>query len=145
MPYPEQMDLIKDLVLNDHTEFKETPLILAIYFKSRQFPNEECVFEVLHRFGLDEVSEVNSIFQIQFGPTLNFPLPLGDRLHLFLSNPNEMMYAIEHGWPEISDLVQAIRVGSYEVIYRCLDDPNAERLFTTLKGFADALTSAAAV
>ena len=144
MPYPDQRNLVRALVLNDHTELKDTPLILAIYFESRQSPHEECVFEVLHRFGLDEVSEIGSIFQIQFGPTHNFPLPEGDRLHLFLSNPNEMMYAIEHGWSEIHDLATAIQAGRSEVIYRCPDDPSADQVLTALTGFADALTRAAA-
>ncbi len=143
MPYPDQRDLVRALILNDHTELKDTPLALAIYFKSRQWPNEECVFEVLHRFGLDEVSEVRSVFQIQFGATQNFPLPDGDRLHLFLSNPIEMMYAIEHGWPEIHDLVRAIQAGSYEVIYGCPDDPSADQVLAALKGFANALSLAA--
>lgn len=144
MPYPEQMELIKDLVLNDHVTLEDTPLALAIYFKSHQSPNEECVFEVLHRFGLDEVSEIKSVFQIQFGPTPNFPLPQGDRLHLFLSNPNEMMYAIEHGWSEINDLVQAIKTDHYEIIYCCAGDPDAERMLTALRGFAGVSKLAAA-
>lgn len=144
MPYPDQRDLVRALILNDHTELKDTPLALAIYYKSRQWPNEECVFEVLHRFGLDEVSEIGSVFQIQFGPTQNFPLPEGDRLHLFLSNPNEMMYAIGHGWPEINDLVKAVQAGSYEVIYSCPDDPSANQVLTALEGFVDILTPAAA-
>ncbi len=144
MPYPDQRDLVRALILNDHTELKDTPLILAIYFKSGQSPNEECVFEVLRHFGLDEVSEEKSVFQIQFGPTQNFRLPEGDRLHLFLSNPNEMMYAIEHGWPEINDLIEAIKADSCETIYSRPDDPDANRVLAALKGFADARTMAAA-
>ena len=140
MPYPGQIDLIEDLVLNDHTEFKETPLILAIYFKSRQFPNEECVFEVLHRFGLNEVSEVKSVFQIQFGPTPNFPLPEGDRLHLFLTNPVEVSYAIAHRWPEVVDLCEAIKSGQSTQIYPNSDDPESGRILEGLSELARSLT-----
>lgn len=141
MPYPEQMELIRDLVLNDHVTLEDTPLALAIYFQSRRFPNEECVFEVLHHFGFDEVSEEKSVFQVQFGPTRVFPLPEGDRLHLFLSNPNEVMYAIEYGWPEINDLVDAIKAGEaigYDIIYSRPADPSVNRIMTSLKGFANA-------
>jgi len=140
MPYPEQMELIEDLVLNDHTEFKETPLILAIYFKSRQFPNEECVFEVLHRFGLNEVSEIKSVFQIQFGRTPKFPLPEGDRLHLFLTNPIEVSYAIAHRWPEVVDLCEAINSSQSTEIYSSSDDPEAGQLRDALNNLARSLT-----
>ena len=139
MPYPEHIELIEDLVLNDHTEFKETPLVLAIYFKSRQFPNEECVFEVLHRFGLNEVSEVKSVFQIQFGPTPNFPLPQGDRLHLFLTNPIEMSYAIAHRWPEVVDLCEAIQSGQSKEIHRSFDDPQSGKILEGLSELARSL------
>lgn len=139
MPYPEQAELINDLVLNDHTVIVETPLSLAIYFKSRRVPDEECLFEVLHHFGFDEVSEERSIYQIQFGRTLNFPLPAGDRLRLFLTNPTEVIYAIENGWPEIHDLVVAISAGNYQVIYKHPEDADAARVLGALKGFANAL------
>jgi len=139
MPYPEQAELITDLVLSDHTVIEETPLILAIYFKSRRVPDEECLFEVLHHFGFDEVSEENSIYQIQFGRTPNFDLPAGDRLRLSLTNPVEVIYAIENGWPEIYDLVVAMNAGEYQVIYESPEDADAARLLSALNGFATAL------
>ncbi|MGI4792293.1 MAG: hypothetical protein ACRYFS_25995 [Janthinobacterium lividum] len=139
MPYPEQSELMRDLVLNDHTVIEETPLILAIYFKSRRVPVEECLFEVLHRFGLDEVSEERSIFQIQFGRTPNFPLPEGDRLRLFLTNSVEMNYAIANSWPEVVDLCESINSEQFEEIYRNPNDPDAARIWDDLTKFAHAL------
>lgn len=136
MPFHEQEDLIRDLVLNDHTALEDTPLSLAIYFQSRRFPQEECVFEVLHRFGMDEVSEERMIFQVQFGRTSNFPLPEGDRLHLFLTNPNETLYAIKNGWPEIVDICDAIRSDQYKVVYHRDDDPDADDILSALKRVA---------
>ncbi len=139
MPYPEQVELITDLVLNDHTVIEETPLILAMYFQSRRVPDEECLFEVLHHFGFDEVSEEGSIYQIQFGRTPNFDLPVGDRLRLSLTNPVEVIYAIENGWPEINDLVAAMCAGTYQVVYANPKDPDAARILGALNGFAAAL------
>ena len=139
MPYPEQAELISDLVLNDHTDIEETPLVLAIYFASRRVPDEECLFEVLHHFGFDEVSEERTIYQIQFGRTLNFPLPVGDRLRLFLTNPTEMIYAIENGWPEVYDLVVAMGAGKYRVVYEHPEDADAAKVLNALNGFAHAL------
>ncbi len=142
MPYPEQAELIRDLVLNDHMALDDTPLSLAIYFESRRSPHEECVFEVLHRFGFDEVSEERSVFQVQFGPTRNFPLPEGDRLHLFLTNPIETMFAISNGWPEIYDLCRAMNRSRYEVVYHRPDDPDADQVLNALRGYAAALAPA---
>ncbi len=139
MPYPEQAELLRDLVLNDHTVLEDTPLCLAIYFQSRRVPHEECVFEVAHRFGLDEVSEERSIFQVQFGRTPNFPLPEGDRLRLFLTNPTEAIYAIENGWPEIYDLSAAMNAGRYEVIYARPEDADAQKVLNALASYANAL------
>ena len=139
MPYPEQAELITDLVLNDHTALEDTPLCLAIYFQSRRAPQEECLFEVAHRFGLDEVSEERSIFQIQFGRTPNFPLPEGDRLRIFLTNPTEAVYAINNGWPEFYDLCVAMNLGRYEVIYERPDDLDTQRVLNALTGFRSAL------
>jgi hypothetical protein len=139
MPYPEQAELMRDLVLNDHTILEDTPLSLAIYFESRRVPNEECLFEVAHRFGLDEVSDERSIYQIQFGPTLNFPLPAGDRLRIFLTNPIEAVYAIENGWPEIYDLSVAMNAGRYEVIYERPDDVDTRKVLNALAMYANAL------
>lgn len=139
MPYPEQMELMHDLVLNDHTQLEDTPLSLAIYFRSRRVPDEECVFEVLHRFGFDEVSEEHSVFQVQFGPTHNFRLPDGDRLRLFLSNPTEILYAVENNWPELNDLCGAMQLDQYKVIYHRPEDPDANKVLTALQGLANAL------
>lgn len=143
MPFPQQRELIRDLVLNDHVALEDTPLSLAIYFGSRRVPNEECVFEVLHHFGFDEVSEERTIFQVQFGRTHNFPLPEGDRLRLFLTNPTEIIYAMEHGWPEINDLRDAIGRGDFEVIYRRPGDFDADKVLNALKGSIAASASAA--
>ena len=143
MPYPEQRELIDDLVLNDHKELDDTPLSLALYFESHRFPHEECVFEVLHRFGMDEVGSERMIFQVQFGPTRNFPLPEGDRLHLFLTNPTEMAYAIENGWPEVYDLCRAIQSERYAKIYQRQNDPGADTILSALMSFASSFSTAA--
>ena len=138
MPYPEQAELLRDLVLNDHTVLEGTPLCLAIYFESRRVPHEECLFEVARHFGLDEVSEEHSIFQIQFGRTPRFPLPEGDRLRLFLTNPTEAIYAIYNGWPEFDDLCTAMIAGRYEMIYVRPQDADTQRVSSALTRFRNA-------
>jgi hypothetical protein len=138
MPFPGndagQADLIHDLVVNDHTQIEDEPLLLAIYFSSQDVPNEECVFEVIRNFGYDEVSEDHRIFQIQFGRTPNFPLPEGDRLRLFLTNPVELRQAARENWPEVQDLRRAIARGpaGYELVYRRAGDDTADELLQSL-------------
>ena len=132
MPYPEQEHLMRDLVLNDHAHLDDEPLVVAIYFASRAVPNEECLFEVMRDFGMNEVGEDNSIFQVQFGNAPKLPLPAGDRLRLFLTNPNEFQYAVEQNWPEIHDLHQAIAQGQYSVLYQRPNDTEAAAIVQSL-------------
>ena len=139
MPFPGedfgQAELIRDMVVNDHTQLDEERLLLAIYFSSRDVPEEECLFEVLQNFGYDEVSEDHRLFQIQFGRTANFPLPEGDRLRLFLTNPVELRQALREDWPEVQDLRQAIARGreGFELLYRRAGDHTADELLQSLK------------
>ena len=132
MPYPEQMELMRDLVLNDHAHLEGEPLVLAIYFASYRVPNEECLFEVMRDFGFNEVGEDNTIFQVQFGNAPKFPLPAGDRLRLFVTNPNEFRYAFQQNWPEIYDLQQAIESKQYTILYQHPDDAETAAIVQSL-------------
>ncbi len=132
MPYPDQMDLMRDLVLNDHVHLEDEPLVLAIYFASRAVPNEECLFEVMYNFGMNEVSEDKTIFQVQFGNAPKLPLPAGDRLRLFLTNPNEFRHAIERNWPEIQDLREAVWQGQFMLLYQRPDDEESASFMQSL-------------
>lgn len=135
MPYPGldagQAALILDMV-NDHTRIDDEPLLVAIYFGSSAAPNEECLFEVARHFGFDEPSRDEHIFQIQFGPTSDFPLPAGDCLRLFLTNPVEFQYACIAGWPEVVDLQRAIDQNRADVLFLREGDPDAERVLASL-------------
>lgn len=134
MPYPEQIELLRDLVVNDHTKIDDEPLLLAVYYASEDAPQEECLFEVADNFGYGEPSEDKRIFQIQFGPSPNFPLPNEDRLRLSLTNPAEFRQAVQEGWPEVQDLQKAIVNGQYEKLYPMSEhDDDAADLLTLLK------------
>ena len=132
MPFPEQMELISDLVVNDHLALDDEPLLLAVYYASEAAPNEECLFEVARDFGYGEPSDDKHIFQIQFGSTTAFPLPPGDCLRLSITNPAEFRLAVKEGWPEVRDLQAAIQRGQFEVLYRRPDDQEADEMFAAL-------------
>ena len=80
MPYPEQLELLRDLVVNDHVALDDEPLLLAVYYASEASPNEECLFEVARNFGYGGPDEDKHIFQIEFGPSPKFLLPEGRHL-----------------------------------------------------------------
>lgn len=134
MPYPEQMELLRDLVVNDHTKIEDEPLLLAVYYASASAPEEECLFEIAQNFGYGEPSEDKHIFQIQFGPSPNFPLPSHDSLRLSLTNPNEFRLAVQEGWPEVQDLQKAIVHGQFLRLYpEHDDDKDARELWSLLQ------------
>lgn len=126
MPYPEQRELLRDLVVNEHTKIDDEPLLLAIYYASEIAPTEECLFEIARNFGYGEPDEDKHIFFIEFGPSSKFPLPEGRHLRLSLTNPAEFRLAVKEGWPETRDLQQAIKRGQYTVLYRCDGDSESE-------------------
>ncbi len=136
MPYPGldsgQAALIRDMVVNDHTRIDDEPLLVAIYFESLDAPHEECLFEVALHFGFDTPSEDEHIFQIQFGPSPDFPLPAGDRLRLFLTNPAEFHHACAAGWPEVIDLQRAIRRHRADVLFVRAGDADADKVLDAL-------------
>lgn len=130
MPYPREYALLYDLVNNDHVALDDEPLLFAVYYASEAAPDEECLFEVARNFGFGGPDEDKHIFQIQFGPTVAFPLPEGDALCLSLTNPAEFRLAVkeEKGWPEVRDLQNAIQQGQYKVLYQRPNDEEAEEL-----------------
>ena len=132
MPFPEQHELLHELVNNDHVALDDEPLLLAVYYASEAAPNEECLFEVARNFGYGEPSEDKHIFQVQFGPTPNFRLPPDDRLRLSLTNPVEFRQAVREGWSEVRDLQEAIRRGQSRVLYQRPDDREAEEALSLL-------------
>ncbi len=135
MPYPatpQFREQIADLVINEHTQLEGEPLLLAIYYASALAPEDECLFEVISGFGYDEVSGDGRIFQIQFGPTPNFPLPEGGCLRLVLTNPVECEAAISQNWEEMRDLTSAIRAGMSRVFYQDTRDIRAAELLELL-------------
>lgn len=133
MAFPEQLELIRDLVVNDHVALDDEPLLFAMYYASEAAPDEECLFEVARNFGYGEPSEDKHIFQVQFGPTPKFPLPPGDRLRLSLTNPAEFRLAVREGWPEVRDLQAAIAKGQYEGLYLRADDREAAEALSLLR------------
>lgn len=136
MPYPATLQFqqqIADLVVNDHTQLEGEPLLLAIYYASALAPEDECLFEVISNFGYNEVSSDGHIFQVEFGPTPNFPIPEGRYLRLSLTNPVECETAIRRNWEEISDLQDAMRNGRGAIVYQDVRDARTAQILEALE------------
>lgn len=132
MPFPEQRELIRDMVVVDHVALDDEPFFLAVYYASEAAPDEDCLFDVARNFGYGEPSEDKHIFQVQFGPTPKFPFPPGGQLRLSLTNPVEFRLAVREGWPEVKDLQAAIQHGRYEVLYLRPEDQEADDALAAL-------------
>ncbi len=132
MPYHDQTELIRNLVVNDHLALEDEPLLLAIYYASEAAPNEECLFEIARNFGYGGPDEDKHIFHIEFGRSPNFALPEGRHLRLFLTDPVEFRLAFNEGWPEVKDLQKAIKQGRYEVLYQRPNDEEAKEMISLL-------------
>ena len=133
MPYPEEEDSLRDLVLKGHAELDDEPLLVAIYYASDLVPDEECLFEVARDFGFNEVSDDHEIFEIQFNPGAGLPLPPNRRLRLLLTNPVEFNTGISHIWRQVKDLKDAIAHQKYKVLYQRAGDKDAEKILQQLE------------
>lgn len=132
MPYPEQRELLRNLVVNDHVALDDEPLLLAVYYASDAAPDEECLFEVARNFGYGEPDPDKHIYQMQFGSSPKFTLPEDDYLRLSLTNPAEFRQATTEGWSEVQDLQAAVVRGQYEVLYLRRDDQEANEALSLL-------------
>ena len=116
MPYPNLQHNIEEL-LKEHQQNRETPLLLAIYFRFEQHPDDDCVMEVLDHFGDDQVADDKRIFQMVFGRSADFAIPDNARVRLVLTNTVEIKRAILAKWPDIGDVQTAVAHGLAKVMY----------------------------
>ena len=118
MPYPDAEMEIERLVQDHYATLGEDgqPLLLAVYYRSLEAPDDECLLEVAQNFGGNEVSGTGEMMQVEFGPTHRYPLG-GHSLRLTLTNPDEYAFALRENWPEIQDVVDAARRREAKVIF----------------------------
>jgi hypothetical protein len=132
MPYPDQYQILHNLVTVHHAALTDELLLVAIYYASKEWPYEECLFEVARHFGFDEIDPERRIFTIQFSGSVELPIPPPHHLRLLLTNPAELERAMSERWPQIDDLLSAINVGEYKVLYKRPDDLEATDILAEL-------------
>lgn len=107
---------IRDLVQR-HREFEDEPLHLALLYDPGRDTEDVFLFELLSNYGRDEVGEDGDLWEVTFASSGSLPLSTGQNFHLVLTNPRELEFALNAGWPTAVELRDAIRRGDFEVVY----------------------------
>jgi hypothetical protein len=127
--FPHFREQVRELV-EAHRELEDEPLLLALYYAPERRPQDVFLFEVLENFGRNMVDPNRELFEVEGGSTIDFPMQPDQRLHLVLTNPKELEVAQREGWAAFDELRNAIKRGTYEVIYQ---DPRAPEVLEGLR------------
>jgi hypothetical protein len=117
LPAPARKE-IEDLI-DSHRKLTQEPLLLAMYYNPNRNHNDIFIFEVLDRFGDNLVDPDGDFFEVEFGKStsVDIRLPEGSTLHLVLTNPVELMVALNKRWPKANELVAAISRDEFEILF----------------------------
>ncbi len=118
MAFPDRLHDVERLI-EQHRCLEHQTLLLTVYYDRPQDPESVYLLEVISQFGYDEISDDKALFQMAYGSTDGFPLPVGSRLNITLTNTNELSAAVEQGWPSVQPLLAAVTAGKthYQVIH----------------------------
>ena len=114
--YPHLETSLRDLARR-HGELEDESLHLALVYDPGRDPEDVFLFELIGNFGRDEVGEDGDLWEVSFGPTDTLPMSANQRLHLILTNPNELRFALAASWPTAIELRDAVRRGDFEVLH----------------------------
>ena len=116
-----------------HRELVDEPLHLAVsYLPAMRDQQHIFLFEVIGGPG-ESINPERDLFEAIFETTPGFPMGPNEQLHLILTNPRELEIALREGWSLASEVVNAIRAGDYEVLYK---DKVGERVLDKLEAEA---------
>jgi hypothetical protein len=129
--FPQFEEAIRRLT-EQHLELEDEPLHLALsYLPAKRNQQHIYLFEVIGTSG-ESINPEQDLFEATFTTTDGFPMGPNEELHLILTNPRELAFALERSWPLASEVVNAIRDGDFKVLYqddvgqRVLDELQAE-------------------
>ncbi|MCX7044682.1 MAG: hypothetical protein NTX50_04235 [Candidatus Sumerlaeota bacterium] len=117
MPFLEYKEPLKKLV-QDHRKIKHEPLLLAVYFSPKPKVEDIYLFEVADRFRGNVVSNDRQMLEIGYASTPGFPMRADQRLHLILTNPEEMETALRENWKIIRQLRKSKQTNDFKVLHR---------------------------
>jgi hypothetical protein len=100
-----------------HREFEDEPLHLAISYSPKRDGQDIFLFEVIGGNGGDSVNPDKELFEATFTSTSSFPMNAGQQLHLLLTNRCELDMALREEWQSVREILDAIRSGEFEVLW----------------------------
>ncbi len=129
MAFPDRLHDVKRLV-DQHSQLKHQKLLLAIYFDRPQAPESVHLLEVISQLGYDEVSGDRELFEMSYGSTEGFGVPVGSRLSIILTNAIELRIAIKEEWDALKPVLAAVEAGQehYRVVYKSGEGDNLAAL-----------------
>jgi hypothetical protein len=128
--FPQSLAKVEWLA-KQHLQIKDEPLLLALYFSPDRDPQDIFVFEVIENFGAGSVDPDQTLFEITYASGLTFPLAEGQKLHLVLTNPNELEVAFRDEWPSAKEIRDAVKRRDYRTIH---EDPRAKGFLEHIRG-----------
>ena len=93
--FPQFAEAIGKLA-QQHRELEDEPLHLAVSYGPPREQEDIFLFEVI---GGTDINPEGNLFETTFLPASGFPMEPGQRLHLILTNPEELHEAVDKGWP----------------------------------------------
>ena len=104
-------------LVKQHSEIDDEMLLLAVYYQPEREPGDVFLFEVIDNFGGGRVDEDGELFEGVFFSTSGFVMADGQKLHLVMTNPQEMLAASEQQWPSFEEVRAACRAGRYRRLH----------------------------
>src|SRR5437899_3790476 len=102
-----------------HRELEDEPLHLALAYQPGPGRDQQDIylFEVIgSRFGGD-INPERELFETIFESAPGFPMDFGEKLHLILTNPEEVDLALRENWQSLREVLNAIRRGDCKELY----------------------------
>ncbi len=131
--FPAYRNVVQELV-EEHLELTDQPLLLALYYVPDRDSNDIFLFEVADKFGGNRVTEENAFMEVTFGANSGLRIGKKQRLHLIITNPNELRAAIRNKWPDVVEIGKAVAQERYQQLYAASED--GENLLRDLRYYA---------
>jgi hypothetical protein len=122
--FPQFAEPIRRLT-EQHRQLDDEPLHLAISYGPPRDDHDIFLFEVIG--GAESINPEGDLFEATFLPASGFPMAPGQKLHLILTNRQELEEAVRNGWPLAMEILQSLRsAADHQVLYA--DDSGRELL-----------------
>ena len=100
-----------------HRELKDEPLHLALtYLAEERDQRHIYLLEMIGTSG-EGLHPDHDLFEAVFASSPGFLLADDEELHLILTNPREFDVALRQGWTLANEVVSAIRVGNFQILF----------------------------